>query len=203
LAPLLDRSTSDRCFRLKLVKTRKIRVLPVGTSALKDYSGFQKATITMNENVSTVDMNGIVNSILVNIHNDMDFLQFEIMCFSSTNHHHNKTIDAMNTPLRRSPCLLAWNINHHNQQPPSESSLSSVKNNLSEQHDITNTDTTSLSFQSLSKNQHLRTTTSKPSSVFPKNVMSIIASFYVQLHQITSPREQAIRTMNSLLQILF
>jgi hypothetical protein len=47
--------------------------------------------------------------------------------------------------------------------------------------------------------QSTRTLSDSPSLLFPKNVMYTIAAWYVELHQVNSPREVAIRTMNTLL----
>jgi hypothetical protein len=167
-------------------------------SALREYSGFQQTTLVMNEMVRLVDMNGMTHNIPVNIHNDMDFVDIQIM--SIVDSQKDATISAFittNPQVRRSPRIAALN------QTSTDSSCDQADSdniNPSCPPPSITTDTKELTIPS-TEDSSLRATQPSPPFRFPKNVMSIIGAYYVQLFSIRSPREEAIRTINSLFSI--
>jgi hypothetical protein len=198
-------------------------------SALREYSGFHSTTIHMNEKVTMIDILGHHHTLPVTIHNDMDFVDLEIMTMSHSDHELN-AFTSSTVKVRRSPRLQAL----HNAKTATTSSsptdhasiVSDTPPPLPHQTNCkirqkhhsptirtpndkiispspspTDTPTSSDRHDLHTKDQHLRTTQETSTAIFPKNVMSLIAAFYVQLHSINSPREQAIRKMNSLLSI--
>jgi hypothetical protein len=111
-------------------------------SSLKEYCGFTQAIVSTNESIHLVDISQHRMSTSLTTYNDLDFIDLEIMQFTSPPH---QTINSCSSLSKR----------------PSSTC-----------HDLPR---------------------------LPKRALTIIASFYVHLFHPDSPRETAIRTMNTVL----
>jgi hypothetical protein len=167
-------------------------------SAIKKFSGFRNSIINVNDSLQLMDMHQRSFTLPLTTHNDMDYIDIQLLSFRQPSH--TTSINATEAP-RRSPWLLAQQLQSNQpQSSPSESPvptpLTTNSKSLSP-HSPSTTNTDSIIDVSLS------TQTSKTilnqEYIFPRNVMINIAAWYVQLHAVNSPREVAIRTMNTLL----
>ena len=145
--------------------------------SLRTFSGFQKAIHSLHDKLFFVDSFGNSCTYPVQTTNGLDFKTFQVLSF-------HKTI-LSNTNLLVDPLQQLPMIESHPQR--------SVNNNsTSPDLPIVNMNTTTeLIDNELSAYGKL--------PVLPRNVLSLIATFYVHLHRDTSPQEKAISTMNQLL----
>jgi hypothetical protein len=152
-------------------------------SSLRAFSGFTRSIINMNESITLVHSSSpLPIDIPVSVYNDMDFVHLQIMTFADRD-----TINSMHRqPLRRSPRLHQTPSPSPSVSPP-QCSPSSTSSTIHLPPEFNN------------ENNTTKPATSPSSQIFDRRVLAIIASFYVQLFPIDSPRETAIRTMNSLL----
>jgi hypothetical protein len=135
----------------------------------------------------------------VSIHNDMDFVTLQIMTFDDPNEHNHQSISLLDAPLlQRSPCLNPHLSNETSKQSslPDSSPPSLAPCKPSDLQQLSSTSLDPLQ-QSTTPSGQAKSSSSS-SLVLPQKVMAHIAAYYVQLHPVNSPREVAIRTMNSL-----
>jgi hypothetical protein len=163
-------------------------------SAIKEFSGFNKAIISMNDSIQLIDFNDNLIDLPVFTHNDMDYINLEILRFND--HQNIPSINAATT-LRRSPRLNPPSLS----PPPVPQSTTPSSPPSPVPPSTTELPTSSVDSLSSDLHQSHHPILSHPDTkfIFPQNVMIQIASYYIELHQIPSPRELAIRRWNSLL----
>ncbi len=138
-------------------------------NALRTFSAFKRAVHAIHEGVYLVDNVDKEYELEVSAHNTLDFTDIEVMRFRCD----SSLID----PSINSQSLEAINIS------------SELLVTASDETEKASTRSTTANVDKFLSNGFR----------FPKNVMSLIASYYVHLHDFYSPRVRAINNMNCLL----
>jgi hypothetical protein len=167
-------------------------------SSIKEFSGFKKAILSMNDSIQLIDFNDHLIDIPILTHNDMDYVELEILHFNAQPN--DPSINAA-TSLRRSPRLQSLSSSKpppppSPSSPPPSTSTSPPSSLVSSPHPSSSLDTLS---PDTIRHDHHTSVPNKLEFIFPQSVMIQIASYYVELHDISSPREVAIRRWNTLL----
>ena len=173
----------------------------LSTTSLVQYCGYDSAIVNTNKYLEIIDTQMRVARLPFDVSNDLDHLNLTIMTMTTMSDSH-KIIAA--ATLRRSP-RLAMNPSH-------QSDDNSTKTTVDHNPNIATSVTKLVSKEKCNTSSPTSTIKDKVSSQYfdilidddivatiPRSVMAKIAAYTVLLEHPSSPRDVAIKTMNSLL----